>query len=117
MIAASVVLLMTDGIPNDCSLCLFVSSFWRANRYVVCISSLILGGTSPCAMMLKKMARVVGLTERISDLRLDLLYDAIRLMNISSDSESSFFPGGFACFNFELMSVIYCEDICIFFAC
>ena len=103
-IAAAVILLMPDGIPSGLSLRLLVSSLWRATMYVVRIISLILGGTFPCAKMLKKVARVVGLTCGVSDLRLDLLYDAMSLMKISSESSS--LPGAFARFNLEMMSVI-----------
>ena len=104
---------MPGGIPNGRSLRLLVSSLWRAAIYVVRIVSLILGDTSPCARMLKKMARAVGLTWDVSGLRLDLLCDAISLMNISS--ESNLFPGTFARFSLEMMSVIWFGDICIFF--
>ena len=61
------------------------------------------------------MARVVGLTYDVSDLRLDLLYDAISLMNMSSESNS--FHGTFACFSLEVMSASWCGDICIFIFC
>ena len=81
--------------------------------YVVRIISLILGGTFPCARILKKVARVVGLTYGVSDLRLDLLYDAMSLMKMSSESSS--LPGAFARLRLEMMSVIWCGDICIFF--
>ena len=55
-------MLVSGGIPSGRRLCLLISSLWRANMYVVCIISLVLGSMSPCARILKKLARVVGLT-------------------------------------------------------
>ena len=112
-IAAAVILLMPDGIPSGRSLCVLISSLWRATMYLVRIISLILGGTFPCARILKKVARVVGLTHGNPHLRLDLLYDVMSLMKMSSESSS--LPGAFARLRLEMMSVIWCGDICIFF--
>ena len=80
--------------------------------YAVCIISSILGDNSPCARMLNKVANAVGLIQNVSDLRLDLLYDAMSLTKISS--ESNLFPGAFTRFSLEMMSVVWRGDICIF---
>ena len=95
---------MHDGVLIDHTLRLFVVSLWTATMYILCITSLIIGGTSPCAKILPTLAWVLCFTKDDSDFYFVLLYGATSLMKMSN--ESSLLLGDFASFILDTMSMI-----------
>ena len=105
MMQTAMILLMSEGIPRGLSFLLFAGSFSRATRYVVLRSSLMVGETSPLAMMVKNLTSTLTSILHCSPLSIDRLYKPVSLMKMSRDKSSSG-PGAFPQERRERISMI-----------